>query len=106
MCVKFDDLSEKECQHSGFVKKSEAEKARDNVLTMLNKKRYVIYKNVKVQELLVYWLEREIRCRPDSNANTYLTYKYCIEKHIIPEIGKVKLISLNQSHILKMYKNW
>lgn len=74
MCVKFDDLSEKECQHSGFVKKSEAEKARDNVLTMLNKKRYVIYKNVKVQELLVYWLEREIRCRPDSNANTYLTY--------------------------------
>ena len=96
MCVKFDDLSEKECQHSGFVKKSEAEKARDNV----------IYKNVKVQELLVYWLEREIRCRPDSNANTYLTYKNCIEKHIIPEIGKVKLISLNQSHILKMYKNW
>ena len=106
MCVKFDDLSEKECQHSGFVKKSEAEKARDNVLTMLNKKRYVIYKNVKVQELLVYWLEREIRCRPDSNAKNNKKKNNTTQKQIKPENPNVKTITLNQTHILKMYKNW
>jgi len=55
--LSYEDLSEKECQHSGFEKKADAEKERDAVVAQLHDGRYVVYKDVKVRELLEYWLE-------------------------------------------------
>ncbi len=34
----FEDLSEKRCQHSGYLKKAEAVKARDEVIAQLNER--------------------------------------------------------------------
>lgn len=70
----YEDLSKRECQHSGFLKKAEAEKTRDSVIAQLHDKRYVAYKNVKVEELLKYWLEYEMRPRQGFTANSYTTY--------------------------------
>ena len=50
--VIFDDMEEKESQHSGFAKKEEAEKERNHVIAQLHDKKYVVYKNIKVEELL------------------------------------------------------
>lgn len=101
----YEDLSEKECQHSGYVKRSDAEKERDAAVAQLHDGRYVVYKNVKVSELLEYWLEYEMKPRANFRANSYTTYKNCINKHIIPGIGKLKLLTLNQGHILKLLKS-
>ena len=101
----YEDLSKRECQHSGFLKKAEAEKARDCVIAQLHDKRYVAHRNVKVEELLKYWLEYEMRPRQGFTANSYATYKNCIEKHINPSIGKLKLQALNQGHIMKMFNH-
>lgn len=102
--VIFEDLTEKECQHSGFEKKSEAEKERDQVIALLHSKKYIIYKNVKLEELLAYWLEHVMRVKPDFTANSYDTYMRCIKNHIVPKIGKITLLRLNQGHIVKFYK--
>lgn len=37
-------------------------------------------------------------------ANTYYNYRDCIQKHIIPRIGGLRLLALNQGHLMKMYK--
>ena len=97
-------MEEKESQHSGFAKKEEAEKERNHVIAQLHDKKYVVYKNIKVEELLTYWLENIIRSKEGVSACTYNTYKNCIEKHIIPELGKLTLVKLNQGHISKLYK--
>lgn len=101
----YEDLSEKECQHSGFEKKADAEKERDAVVAQLHDGRYVVYKDVKVSELLEYWLEYIMKPDADFRANSYTTYKNCINKHIIPKIGRLKLLTLNQGHILSMLKS-
>lgn len=46
-----------------------------------------------------------MRPRQGFTANSYTTYKNCIEKHINPSIGKLKLQALNQGHIMKMFNN-
>ena len=101
----YEDLSKRECQHSGFLKKAEAEKAMDCVIAQLHDKRYVAHRNVKVEEQLKNWLEYEMRPRQGFTANSYATYKNCIEKHINPSIGKLKLQALNQGHIMKMFNH-
>ena len=37
-------------------------------------------------------------------ANTYYNYRDCIQKHIISRIGGLRLLALNQGHLMKMYK--
>lgn len=102
--VIFEDLKQKECLHSGFEKKSEAEKERDQVVALLHSKKYIIYKNVKLEELLTYWLEYVMRVKPGFTSNSYDTYMRCIKNHIVPQIGKLALMKLNQGHIMKFYK--
>lgn len=102
--VIYEDLSEKECQHSGYEKKAEADRARDAVIAQLHEGTYVVYKDIKLYELLEYWLENVMKVKPDFRANSYTTYKNCIYNHIIPQIGNLKLVTLNQGHILKFLK--
>lgn len=98
----YEDLTEKECQHSGYEKKADAEKARDGIIAQLHDKRYVVYRNVKVRELLEYWLEYVMKIKPKFKANSYASYKNCIFKHINPKIGNINLLKVNSGHVRKL----
>ena len=100
----YADGSQKVCQHAGFEKKGDANEYRNSVIAQLHNGEYVTYTNVKVKELLDYWLEEVMKPRPDFAANTYYNYRDCIQKHIIPRIGGLRLLALNQGHLMKMYK--
>ena len=99
------DKDVKVCQHAGYVKKADAGRARNTVVAQLHDGIYVTYTNVRVGELLEYWLEDVMRPRPSFTANSYRAYKDCIEKHIIPRIGGLKLLTLNQGHLTGLYQN-
>lgn len=101
----YSDGERKICQHAGYAKKTEASKARNGVIAQLHTGTYVVYPNIKVRELLVYWLEQIMRPEPSFTANSYHTYKNCIDKHIILQIGNLKLMTLNQGHPSKLYKS-
>lgn len=100
----YADESQKVCQHAGFEKKGEANEARNNVIAQLHNGVYVVYTNVKVKELLDYWLEEVMKPSPTFTANSYYNYRDCIQKHIVPQIGGLKLLTLNQGHLMKLYK--
>lgn len=100
----YADESQKVCQHAGFEKKGDANEYRNSVIAQLHNGEYVTYTNVKVKELLDYWLEEVMKPRPNFAANTYYNYRDCIQKHIIPRIGGLRLLALNQGHLMKMYK--
>lgn len=100
----YADGTTKVREHGGFVKKSEAISEKNKVISELHTGAYVVYNNVKVKELLIYWLENVMRPEEKFKANSYHSYKNCIDKHIIPRIGNLKLLSLNQGHLSRLYK--
>lgn len=100
----YADGSTKVREHGGFTKKADANAEKNNVISQLHQGVYVIHNNIKVKELLVYWLEYEMRPEEKFKANSYYSYKNCIEKHINPKIGNLRLLSLNQGHLKKLYK--
>lgn len=102
--LSYADESQKVCQHAGFEKKGDANEYRNSVIAQLHNGEYVAYTNVKVKELLDYWLEEVMKPRSDFTVNTYYNYRDCIQKHIIPRIGGLRLLALNQGHLMKMYK--
>ena len=68
------DKSRKICQHAGYVKKADAGKKRNAVIAQLHDGIYVTYTNVRVGELLEYWLEEVMRPRLSFTANSYRAY--------------------------------
>lgn len=100
----YGDGSKKVKQHAGYEKKTEANKARNNVIGQLHTGTYVVYPNIKVGEFLEYWLEYVMRPEISFTANSYHTYKNCIRNHIIPQLGNLKLLTLNQGHLHKLYR--
>lgn len=100
----YSDGSTKICQHSGFLKNAAAKSARNEVIAQLQSNTYVVYPNVKVKELLPYWLIYVMCADPSFKASSYKTYKNCIDKHIVPKLGNLKLLQLNQGHLSKLYK--
>lgn len=100
----YEDGNKKVKQHAGYGKKAEANKARNNVIGQLHTGTYVVYPNVKVGEFLEYWLEYVMRPENTFTANSYHTYRNCIRNHIIPQLGNLKLSTLNQGHLHKLYK--
>lgn len=86
--VIFDDMEEKESQHSGFAKKEEAEKERNHVIAQLHDKKYVVYKNIKVEELLTYWLENIIRIAASlGHSKSIITFDVYTDKQALIEGG-------------------
>lgn len=49
-----------------------------------------------VEELCRCWLERR---REAVKKSTYSGYRYCVEKHILPSLGKISLAELNETVI-------
>lgn len=98
-----DDNTERPVQHSGFEKKEQAEKERCKVIGQLENRTYVVYTNVTVETYMEYWYEFEAPKRIKS-YNSFMSYRNAIFNHIIPRIGKVKLIQLTSGIIEKLYK--
>jgi integrase len=85
----------------GFNSKNEAEEYLQDQLYALRKGIAVDYNNVTLGKYLEEWLENR---KSDIAPNTYFGYKTNIEKHIIPEIGNVKLQELKVLHIDRLYR--
>lgn len=98
-----EDSSKKPVQHSGFIKKDEAEKEKYKVIAQLENRTYVLYTNVTVQVYMEYWYEFIIKDRLNS-AGSVDTYRNSIFNHIIPNIGNLKLVDLKKGHIKKLYQ--
>ncbi len=99
-----DDNTKKAVQHAGFDKKEQAEKERYRVIGKLENKTYVVYNNLCVEEYMLYWFKYDAPKRINS-YNTYMSYRNAIFNHIIPRIGKVKLLRLTSNIIKKLYKD-
>lgn len=98
-----EDNSKRTVQHSGFLKKDEAEKERYKVIAQLENNTYVVYTNVTVQTYMEYWYEYIIKNRLKSDGSIY-TYRNSVFNHIIPNIGNLKLVDLKKGHIKKLYQ--
>jgi len=98
-----EDNCKKTIQHSGFLKKEEAEKEKYKVIAKLENNTYIVYTNVTVQTYMEYWFEYIIQNRLKS-AGSVDTYRNSIFNHIIPNIGNLKLIDLKKGHIKKLYQ--
>lgn len=102
--LKFQDGTKHVQQKSGFQTKKEAEDARKRTIGELCNGTYVVNNNVKVRDFLEYWLEYDIRQRAGS-YNTYATYSQTVKKHIVPYLGRKRLIELNKGDIQNLYKD-
>lgn len=89
-------------QKSGFENKGEANKERNNVITELTNRTYIVIDKVKLKDYIVCWLEEIMK--PKITYNTYTTYSNSINKYIIPNIGNIYLTNINRGHITKLYK--
>ncbi len=98
-----EDNSQRPVQHSGFLKKEDAEKERYKIIAQLENRTYVVHTNVTVQTYMEYWYEFIIKDRLKSEGSID-TYKNSIFNHIIPNIGNLKLIDLKKGHIKKLYQ--
>lgn len=98
-----EDNSKRPVQHSGFIKKEDAEKEKYKVIAQLENGTYIVYTNVTVKEYMEYWYEFIIKERLKS-VGSIETYKNSIFNHIIPNIGNLKLMDLKKGHIKKLYQ--
>lgn len=98
-----EDNSHRTVQHSGFLRKDDAEKEKYKVIAQLENGTYVVYTNVTVQIYMEYWYEFIIKNRLRSEGSID-TYRNSIFNHIIPNIGNLKLVDLKKGHIKKLYQ--
>ena len=72
--------------------KEDAEKFLIEKLNEIEKGIFIDSKNMTFAEYLYYWYEQ--CCVTKLSPTTYESYKRNIDKHIIPELGHIKLSSL------------
>ncbi len=99
----YADGTEVPTQRSGFNTKKEANEARNIVITELHNGNFVIQNKVNVKTYFTYWLEKVKRL--ELTDDSYGTYKNIVYNHIIPKLGSIKMITLNRSHIQKLYND-
>jgi integrase len=58
-------------------------------------------KNLTVATYLERWLEDSVK--GSVKIRTYDDYRYCVDKHIAPELGRLKLDKLNAIHVQNLY---
>lgn len=100
--LKYLDGTEKTQQRAGFHTKREANAARDKTIAELYSGSYVTYANVTVKEFLDYWLEEDIAKRVGSDSTLY-NFRGIAKNHIIPMIGKKKMVEVTRGDVQKLY---
>ena len=99
----YDKDEKKTIQKSGFKTKKEANNARNVVITELHTGTFIVNNNVNVKQFFTYWLEEYMK--PNKlTATSYDSYKNIVYNHIIPELGQIKLPTLNSGHVQRLYK--
>lgn len=101
--LKYQDGTKHIQQKSGFQTKKEAEDARKRTIGELCNGTYVVNSNVKLKDLLEYWLEYDVKPRAGS-YNTYASYLQVAKHHITPYLGKKKLTEINRGDIQRLYQ--
>lgn len=99
----YDDGSETTTQRSGYGTKKEANEARNIVITELHNGTFVVQNKINVKIYFTYWLKKVKKT--ELTDDSYATYKNVIFNHIIPKLGTIKMITLNRSHIQKLYND-
>lgn len=97
----YEDGTEVPTQRSGYATKKEANDARNITITELYNVTFVISNKVNVKTYFAYWLEKvkKIEITDDS----YKAYKNIVYNYVIPKLGSLKMLTLNRSHIQKLY---
>ncbi len=84
-------------------KQSDVREKMDKIKADLRNNTYVEPNKVTVGEWLNTWLNTVAKA--GVKPTTWLSYKYLIEKHVIPEIGGIKLVQLQTSQLQKLYND-
>lgn len=69
--------------------------AKEKLLTAINELKtgtYIEKNKLSLEGWLVQWLD--VYAKPKVKQSTYVSYSTYINKHIVPEIGKIKLVDL------------
>ena len=87
--------------HSGFDSKREAERARIEILSRIQRGLYVEPNKLRFGEyLLAEWLPAT---EPTLRASTLQSYEMNVKNHIAPHVGSVPLQKLTPSHLNSLY---
>ena len=87
--------------HSGFDSKREAERARIEILSRIQRGLYVEPNKLRFGEyLLAEWLPAT---EPTLRASTLQSYEMNVKNHIVPHVGSVPLQKLTPSHLNSLY---
>ena len=100
--LKYPDGSEKTQQKSGFKTEKEAVKAREKTIAELYNGTFVVYAKVHVADFMIFWLETDLKKRTDS-YETYYNYCGIVKNHIIPILGKKKMIDVTRGDVQKLF---
>lgn len=100
--LKYPDGSEKAQQKSGFKTEKEAIKAREKTIAELHNGTFVVHAKVRVDDFMIFWLETDIKRRTDS-YETYYNYCGIVKNHIIPILGKKKMMDVTRGDVQKLF---
>ena len=87
----------------GFDSEKSAKLARDKARVSLSSSTYVSPSKATIGEYLSTWIN-EVHAS-QLKATTLERYKQVINKHLIPELGAIKLQDLRASHVQVLYTN-
>ena len=98
-----DPTTGKKKQHwsGGFATEDEAKTAMDNLKAEIQLGIYKEPSKLTVEEYLWDWFENIHK--PFIKPSTARRYEVSIRNHIVPYIGKKKLIELNRNDLMKLY---
>ena len=98
-----DSLSGKRKQKSQTIKgtKRDAERVLREILLSVEQGTYIKPNKMTVGELLNSWLRDYASM--NTTDRTQESYKYLIQKHIIPGLGRIPLSELQPKHIQSYY---
>lgn len=100
--LKYPDGSEKTQQKSGFKTEKGAVKAREKTIAELYNGTFVVYAKVHVADFMIFWLETDLKKRTDS-YETYYNYCGIVKNHIIPILGKKKMMDVTRGDVQKLF---
>ncbi len=70
---------------------------------LIKENRRLIDERITLSEFLKKYLTDT--AKHTLKPKTYASYKWIIETHVIPEIGRIKLVSLKPQHLQKLYSD-
>ncbi len=97
----YEDGTEISTQRYGYTTQKEANNARNITITELYNGTFVICNKVNVKTYFTYWLEKVKRV--EITDDSYSAYKNVVYNYIIPKLGTIKMVTLNRSHIQKLF---